>query len=388
MHPEGKNQHYPQSSLSPGNMATTAIRSRFWRGGVCNALIFRRADLPADRTTWQKLFANAMGSPDPYGRQLNGMGGGVSSLSKICIVSPSSREDADVDFEFVQVVIEDGALDLASNCGNMTAAIGPFALDENLFSPSPTQVSKQPGHTTVRIFNTNTKKVIVSTFPIVGHPPRFQPHGAYKMDGVPGTGSKISLSFLSPGGTQTGAVFPTGQGITSMTTTGKDGGLVKASLVDVANPVVYVDGASFGITPGVTPAELDQMTETMESLESIRHEAASLMGMNPDVASVPKLVILFPPQGINVNITCMALSMGQAHKAIPLTLALNLAVACRFEGNLASGLVKHTGGDGNITIQHPSGTIMVGTDIRGDDVESATIYSTARLLMRGEVNVD
>ncbi|KAL2678774.1 hypothetical protein Neosp_009525 [[Neocosmospora] mangrovei] len=369
-------------------MATSAIRSRFWRGGVCNALIFRRADLPADQSTWQKLFANAMGSPDPYGRQLNGMGGEVSSLSKICIVSPSTREDADVDFEFVQIVIEDGALDLASNCGNMTAAIGPFALDEKLFSPSATQLSKQPGHTTVRIFNTNTKKVIASTFPTHGQPPRFQPHGAYKMDGVPGTGSKISLSFLSPGGTQTGAVFPTGNGITSMATTGKNGGHVQASLVDVANPVVYVDGTSLGISPDVTPADLDQKTGTMISLESIRREAASLMGMNPDVASVPKLVILFPPQDTDVNITCMALSMGQAHKAIPLTLALNLAVACRFEGNLASELVKGVGGDGKITIQHPSGTITVGTEIRGENVESATIYSTARLLMSGEVNID
>ncbi|KAM0437825.1 hypothetical protein ACHAPT_002190 [Fusarium lateritium] len=366
-------------------MTTTAIRSRFWRGGVCNALIFRRADLPTDQTTWQRLFANAMGSPDPYGRQLNGMGGGVSSLSKICIVSPSSREDADVDFEFVQVVIEDGTLDQASNCGNMTAAIGPFALDEKLFLPLPAQLSD---YATVRIFNTNTNKVIASTFPVTGHPPRFQPHGAYRMDGVPGTGSKISLSFLSPGGTQTGAMFPAGRGITLMTTTGKDGCRVRASLVDVANPVVYVDGTTLGISPGVTPDELDQRRETLAFLESIRREAASLMGLSPDVASVPKIVVLFPPQDTGVNITCVALSMGQTHKAIPLTLALNLAVACRFDGNLASALASKVGADGKVTIQHPSGTITVGTEIREGNVERATIYSTARLLMKGEVNVD
>src|SRR6201996_4429553 len=135
----------------------STLPASFWRGGVCNALIFLRSDLPRDRCSWRKVLSAAMGSPDVYGRQLNGMGGGNSSLSKVCVVSPSQREDADIDFELVQVVIGDGTLDYASNCGNMSAAIGPFAIDRGLIQ-APTSVDT----TTVRIYNTNTRKIICS----------------------------------------------------------------------------------------------------------------------------------------------------------------------------------------------------------------------------------
>ncbi|UKZ80188.1 hypothetical protein TrVFT333_007945 [Trichoderma virens FT-333] len=153
----------------------STIRSSFWRGGVCNALIFHKSDLPTNRSAWQPLFAAAMGSPDPHGRQLNGMGGGVSSLSKVCIVSPSTRDDADVDFEFVQVVIGDGSLDFASNCGNMTAAIGPFAVDEGLLRFSSGKLFSTTNYASVRIYNTNTKKIIIASFPVHGDAPKFAP---------------------------------------------------------------------------------------------------------------------------------------------------------------------------------------------------------------------
>ncbi|UKZ97183.1 uncharacterized protein TrAFT101_011949 [Trichoderma asperellum] len=365
----------------------STIRSSFWRGGVCNALIFHKSDLPTDRTKWQPLFAAAMGSPDPYGRQLNGMGGGVSSLSKVCVVSPSTRDDADVDFEFVQVVIDDGTLDFASNCGNMMAAIGPFALDEGLLS-----LVSAANYARVRIYNTNTKKVVISSFPINGDDSKFDPHGTNRMDGVPGTASRISLSFQSPGGTQTGKVLPTGLGLTSMNVTDKKGRKIKASLLDVANPGVYVDGSDLEIRPDIAPAELDHQKETLALLEAIRREAAELMGMDPNTSSVPKVVILFKPIDKEVstgaNIKCLVLSMGQVHKAIPLTLALNLGVACQMEGTLASRLAKNLSQDNTVTIQHPSGVIDVGVDILGEDVLSASLCSTARLLMKGEVNVD
>ncbi|KAL6884401.1 PrpF protein [Trichoderma evansii] len=370
----------------------STIRSSFWRGGVCNALIFHKSDLPTDRTKWQPLFAAAMGSPDPYGRQLNGMGGGVSSLSKVCVVSPSARDDADVDFEFVQVVIDDGSLDFASNCGNMSAAIGPFALDEGLLGSSNGTLGAATNYTSVRIYNTNTKKIIIASFPTNGDTPKFVPYGTYRMDGVPDTASRITLSFKSPGGTQTGKVLPTGQSITYMNVMNKNGKKITASLLDVANPGVYVDGGDLEIWPDIAPAELDHQSDKLALLEAVRQEAAELMGMDPNTSSVPKVVILFKPTDKEVsagaNIKCLVLSMGQAHKAIPLTLALNLGVACRIEGTLASGLARNLSQDKKVTIQHPSGMIEVGVDILGEDVLSASLCSTARLLMKGEVNVE
>ncbi|KAM0447539.1 hypothetical protein ACHAO4_008866 [Trichoderma viride] len=335
-----------------------------------------------------------MGSPDPYGRQLNGMGGGVSSLSKVCVVSPSPRDDADVDFEFVQVVIDDGSLDFASNCGNMTAAIGPFAVDEGLLRFPNDRLVPVTNYTSVRIYNTNTKKIIIASFPISGNSPKFVPPGTYQMDGVPHTASKITLSFQSPGGTQTGKVLPTGQSVTLLNSTDKNGRKITASLLDVANPGVYVDGSDFGLRSDIAPAELDHENGTLALLEAVRQEAAELMGMDPNTASVPKVVILFKPTdkeaSAGVNIKCLVLSMGQAHKAIPLTLALNLGVACRIKGTLASKLARNLSQDNDksIMIGHPSGTINVGVDILGEEVLSASLCSTARLLMKGEVNVE
>ena len=333
-----------------------------------------------------------MGSPDPTKQQLNGMGGGIPALSKVCVVSTSTRSDADVDFEFVQVVVGDGSLDLASNCGNMIAAVGPFAFDKGLYSPSPAQLQADPEHVTVRIYNTNTDAIIVSTFPISGKTSRFQATGNYKMNGVPGAGSKIALSFVSPGGSATGKILPAGSETTTLDTKDISGKNVQVSLVDIANPGVFVDGRSLGLDPEVTPAMLGQQSDAMTLLERIRQESAEKMGLDPNVASVPKILALFPSSAdaiaAGVNIGCIALSMGAPHPGIPLTLALNLGAACRMKGTVASALASQLRDGGDVSIQYPSGTIVVGVDIEGSDVRSASLYSTARMLMQGEVNVD
>src|ERR1700686_4661939 len=141
-------------------MKQIRIPAVFMRGGTSKAVVLHARDLPRERALWDEIFLAAIGSPDPNGRQLNGMGGGISSLSKVCVLAPSQRDDADIDFTFAQVQIREAAVDYRSNCGNMSSAVGPFAVDEGLLRPNGDQA-------VVRIFNTNTRKIIRSTFPVV-----------------------------------------------------------------------------------------------------------------------------------------------------------------------------------------------------------------------------
>src|SRR5689334_15601521 len=163
------------------------IPAVFMRGGTSKAIMFHAQDLPADRTAWEALFAAAMGSPDPYGRQLDGMGGGISSLSKVCVLAPSARNDADIDYTFAQVQIREKRVDYKGNCGNMSAAVGPFAVDEGL-------VRVDSDTATIRIFNTNTQKIIVATFPLDGGRARYD--GDLAIPGVAGTGAPVRLDFV------------------------------------------------------------------------------------------------------------------------------------------------------------------------------------------------
>ncbi|MBN8904274.1 MAG: PrpF family protein, partial [Rhodospirillales bacterium] len=169
-------------------MPRRAIPAVFMRGGTSKAIMFHARDLPADREAWAPIFTAAMGSPDPNGRQLDGMGGGVSSLSKVCVLAPSARADADIDYTFGQVAIDEARVDYSSNCGNMSSAVGPFAVEEGLVPAA--------GDTAlVRIFNTNTRKLIHATFPLQdGH---MQEEDDLAIPGVAGTGAPIRLDFLA-----------------------------------------------------------------------------------------------------------------------------------------------------------------------------------------------
>ena len=178
-------------------MPLLALPAVFMRGGTSRAIMFHARDLP-EREAWDRIFLGAMGSPDPNGRQLNGMGGGISSLSKVCVLAPSTRDDADVDYTFAQVQIKEAAVDYRGNCGNMSSAVGPFAVDEGIVRPN--------GDTAVvRIFNTNTRKIIRSTFPLMQG--RAATEGTLAIPGVAGTGAPVRLDFLAPGGATTGRRF-------------------------------------------------------------------------------------------------------------------------------------------------------------------------------------
>ncbi|MGT2486780.1 PrpF domain-containing protein [Methylobacterium oryzae CBMB20] len=218
----------------------------FMRGGTSKALMLHRRDVPGDLAAWEPVFLSAMDSPDPFGRQLNGMGGGVSSVSKICVVERSARPGADIDYTFVQVVVRDGRIDLSGNCGNMLAAVGPFAVDEGL-------VDVPDGAVRLRIFNTNTRKLVVAAFAAAGG--RSVYRGDLAIPGVTGTGAPIRLDFLDPGGATTGRLLPTGTVRQWLDVPGL--GAIEASLIDAANACVFVRAADLGLAGTELPAALE-----------------------------------------------------------------------------------------------------------------------------------
>ena len=324
-----------------GTSSPNPIPASFYRGGTSNALLIRRSHLPADQAEWEPILAGALGSPDPYGRQLNGMSGGFSSLSKACIVAPSQRPDADVDYAFVQMDIKSGKQDLSGTCRSMTSAIAPFAIDEGLVPPDKFEENGE-FRAMVRVFNTNTEKIIHCTVSIDQTTNRFKPTGAYAIDGVPGTGSRIALHFIYPGGAKTGKTLPTGKPMDDISVSNLSTDFrfrrstLPITLLDVANPAVIISGDDIGVTPNTTPDELESDPQRLAMLEQIRKEGARMMGLDPGFESIPKLVMVCSPSASDkgINLVARVLSMRQAHRAIPLTIALNLGVACQIPGTL------------------------------------------------------
>jgi len=377
-------------------MQQAKLRAVFMRGGTSKAVMFHRAELPADRAAWAPIFRAVIGSPDPYGRQLDGMGGGVSSLSKICVVGPPSRPDADVDYTFAQVSVKDGAVDYSGNCGNMSSAIGPFAVDEGLV-PYPVATEA-----VVRIHNTNTGKIIIARFAVDGGAAAVD--GAMVLDGVAGSGAPIRLDFVDPGGAKTGRLLPTGNATDGLDVPGV--GMLAASMVDAANPCVFVRAADLGVTGTELPDALEADPALLAKLEAVRRTASVAMGLAPDsdaagsIPGVPKVALVTAPVAASLlsgrmlaadeaNILVRMISVGQPHRAVPLTGALCLAVACRIPGSVPQSLLSADETGQDIRIGHPSGVIVVAAEVvrEGDGfaVRHGTAYRTARRLFQGEV---
>ena len=377
-------------------MPLLALPAVFMRGGTSRAVMFHAKDLP-ERSAWDPLFLAAMGSPDPNGRQLNGMGGGISSLSKVCILAPSARDDADVDYTFAQVQIREAAVDYRGNCGNMSSAVGPFAVDEGIVRPN--------GETAVvRIFNTNTKKIIRSTFPL--HDGRAATDGGMAIPGVAGLGAPVKLDFLTPGGATTGKLLPTGHVTDQLDVPGL--GQIEVSMVDAANACVFVRARDLGLTGRELPEALDANVELLAMLQNIRRAASVAMGIARDEAEartingVPIIGFVAPPMdsptlsgetisASQIDLTARFLSNGQPHRALPLTASLCTAVAARIEGTVVNQVL---GADatGSIRIGMPSGILTVDADVaRGTDggwvAHGGTFYRTARRLFDGRIYV-
>jgi 2-methylaconitate cis-trans-isomerase PrpF len=377
-------------------MPLLALPAVFMRGGTSRAVMFHQRDLP-ERDRWDPIFLAAMGSPDPNGRQLNGMGGGISSLSKICILAPSERQDADIDYTFAQVQIKEAAVGYRGNCGNMSSAVGPFAVDEGIVRPN--------GDTAVvRIFNTNTSKIIRSTFPLVdGHA---AVDGDLAIPGVAGTGAPVRLDFLSPGGAVTGKLLPTGHAVDRLDVPGI--GPIDISMVDAANPCVFVRAQDIGLTGNELPEALDANAGVRDRLQRIRRVAAVAMGIARDDAEaaaslgIPAIGFVAPPMEAptlsgeiitqdQIDLTARFISNGQPHRALPLTASLCTAVAARIEGTVPfQALTRQP--DGAVRIGMPSGILTVDAHVScGADstwtAHSGALYRTARRLFDGRIYV-
>lgn len=372
----------------------------FMRGGTSKALMLHRHDLPAAQADWVPIFLRAMGSPDPNGRQLDGMGGGLSSVSKVCVLSRSSRPDADIDYTFAQVMVKDAHVDYSGNCGNMSSAVGPFAVDEGL-------VAAADGEATVRIYNTNTDKIIHSTFPV--HGGQAVERGELAIPGVAGTGAPIRLDFLSPGGASTGRLLPTGRVLDQVEVPGL--GQVEVSMVDAANACVLLSASSLGLTGLEMPGDLEADPVTMERLSAIRLQASVAMGLARTIEEarsrtvVPFVGFLAPPQDARtlsgdllaadaVDLTARMISNGQPHRALPLTASLCIAVAASIEGTVAWRAARRAAGGAAapgaaMRLSMPSGVLTVGAEVESRAGQwtalRGSFYRTARRLFDGTV---
>jgi len=368
-------------------MTLDSLHAVFMRGGTSKAVFFRREDLPQARDPdepreWDHIFRTVMGSPDPKARQLDGMGGGLSSLSKVAVVSKSKSAFADIDFTFAQIGVRDGTVGYRGTCGNITAAVATYAIEEGW-------VSGAASPALVRIFNTNTKKLVHARVPLSGSQPSIIRESWFTLHPASG----IRLDFLDPAGAATGRLLPTGNPCDTFEVAGF--GAIRMSCVDAANPAVLVAGSSFGLTEPPSPEALESRNDIMHGLEHMRKIAARAMGLartDEDLARItnlPLVALLFPArEGEEVHVHTRMISAGQPHHATPLTGAMCLAAAAKIPNTLPWAATRKSFA-GPMLLGHASGTIPVdamvsvdGADVR---VQSTTVFRTARRLMEGRV---
>jgi 2-methylaconitate cis-trans-isomerase PrpF len=374
------------------------IPAVYMRGGTSKAVFFHEKDLPDDPDVRDRVILAAYGSPDPNRRQIDGMGGAVSTTSKTAIISPSKNADYDVNYHFGQVSIDRPIIDQKGNCGNISSAVGPFAIDEGL-------VRADEPFTHVRIYQTNTKKLIIAEVPVKDG--RYNEEGEYAIDGVPARGGQIKLHFVEPGGSVTKALLPTGNVQDHMDLPGI--GRISISIVDAATPAVFVRAKDLGLN-GTEIYEIDGSEEIRDKLEAIRGMAAVMIGLassqeeaSARVQSVPKIAFVSKPQDYktvsghaiqkgDIDFVARIMSMGTLHKAYAVTGAICTTGAANIEGTVVNEMLEAGSIDGRETrLGHPGGIIPIEAKVeqKGNQyVYSEAILSrTARRLMDGHVYV-
>lgn len=362
----------------------------FMRGGTSKAVFFHEEDLPKDQEEWPEIFMKVMGTPDV--KQIDGMGGTVSSTSKIAVISKSDRPDADVNYTFRQVDIVIPRVDGSANCGNISSAVGPYAIDEGMV-PAVEPI------TVVRVLNTNTNKIIEEHVRVKDG--RACVYGDEVIQGVPGTGSRIDMFFEDPAGAKTGKLFPTGQKKETFDVPGY--GEAEVSVVDCSNAIVFIKAADLGIR-GSELTELNQNKDVMEHIERIRGMAAVKMGFVNDFmearaksTSSPKVAIVSAPQDYKnmdgcevkadeMDICVRAISVGALHKAYPMTVSVGTGAAAKIPGTIVYDLCRKND-TGSVRLGHSSGVTEVNMKMDGENVVAGGVTRTARRIMDGYVYV-
>jgi len=368
------------------------------RGGTSKGLFFHDNHLPPDSDSRNRVILAAFGSPDPNRRQIDGVGGGVSTTSKVAIISPSESPDYDVVYNFGQVSIDRPIVDYKSNCGNISSAVGPFAVDEGL-------VKAVEPVTRVRIHQLNTDKLITADVPVKNG--RYDEQGDYTIAGVPGTHARIALGFADPGGALTGKLLPTGNRLDTIEI--PDHGQITITIIDAANPVVLVRAEDIGLT-GVEIDEVDASKAITTTLETIRCKAAVLIGLAASEEeatqrsqAVPKVAFITAAkpytttgggtiEAQDVDLVGRIMSMGTLHRSYAVSGGIATAGAAMIPGTVAYDLLEDTAhGKNLLKIGHPGGIIDIEAviDVEGDQCayKEAVIGRTARRLMEGYVLV-
>jgi methylitaconate Delta-isomerase len=370
----------------------SSIPCTVMRGGTSKALFFLDADLPVDVQQRTEILLRAFGSPDV--RQVDGMGGADPLTSKTAIIRASNMPGADVEYTFGQVSITEPFVDMAGNCGNISSAVGPFAIDKGL-------VPAVEPLTTVRIFNTNTKKMIVADVPV--REGRVVTQGTYQINGVPGTGAEIKLHFVDPGGAITGKLLPTGNVVDKIKM--ESGQSVDVSIVDAGNLAGFVRADQIGLRGDELPAEIESRADILATLEELRAKISERLGMtgnwrdayqryrtNPKIAFVSAPAAFRSLQGQQIaadstDLIARVMAMGRMHKAFAITAAIPTAAASKIPGSVVHVLCRES--TSTVRIGHPSGIMSLGIAARGQNenfrLAEVIIGRTARKLMDGHV---
>jgi 2-methylaconitate isomerase len=393
--------------MSPKSPAQFKVAATYMRGGTSKGVFFRLTDLPfacqSAGPQRDALLLRVIGSPDPYGKQIDGMGAATSSTSKTVILSKSTKADHDVDYLFGQVAIDKAFVDWSGNCGNLSAAVGPFAISNGLVDPSRIPHN---GVAVVRIWQANISKTIVSHVPISDG--AVQETGDFELDGVTFAAAEVKLEFMDPAAEEDGAggaMFPTGNLVDDLVVPGV--GTFKATMINAGIPTIFLNAQDIGYTGTELQEAINADPKALAMFETIRAHGSLRMGLIKDISEAanrqhtPKVAFVAEPKDYtassgkkvkvsDVDLLVRALSMGKLHHAMMGTAAVAIGTAATIPGTLVN-LAAGGGERSEVRFGHPSGTLRVGaqaSQVQGQwSVTKASMSRSARVLMEGWIRV-